>query len=137
LGDTFPYDAALFATGARPRRWTTIGSTTCDIKNALTLRDQLKAGVRSAVIGTGFIGLQVAACVKMWAAQWSCSKSLLSRSPASTETGAFVAKLHRRHGVDLGLNCSVRGIDNAVSALLANTAPGRSWTFHGRRSCRR
>jgi 3-phenylpropionate/trans-cinnamate dioxygenase ferredoxin reductase component len=120
-GDTLTYDAALLATGARPRTlpFAKMGDARIyylrDIKDALALREQLKPGVRLAVIGAGFIGLEVAATAR----QCGCSVVVLEVAShplarvAPVEIGEFVAELHRRSGVELRLNCSVRGIDNA------------------------
>ncbi len=133
-GDTLPYDAALLATGARPRTlaFAKIGDDNIyylrDIKDALALREQLKPGVRLMVIGAGFIGLEVAATAQ----QCGCTVTVLEVASqplariAPVEVGAFVAELHRRHGVALRLNCCVRGIDNSGQCCVIQTSDGES-----------
>ncbi len=133
-GDALPYDAALIATGARPKclPFAKIGNDRIyylrDIKDALLLREQLKPGVRLAVIGAGFIGLEVAATAQ----QRGCIVTVIEVASqplariAPIEIGAFVAEVHRRHGVALRLNSSARDIENIGEYCAIQTADGNT-----------
>jgi len=133
-GEALPYDAMLLTIGARPR---TLTIADCndrrifyvrDIKDALALRDQLKPGVRLAVIGAGFIGLEIAATAR----KRGCTVTVLELAAqplarvAPPQIGEYVAELHRRNGVDLQLNCSVDGISTAGQCCAIHTADGRT-----------
>jgi len=101
--------------GARPRRLPapTAGGDHIyylrDIEDALILRKRLVGGARLAVIGAGFIGLEVAAAAR----KRGCEVTLieLASQPlqrvAPPEVGAFFAALHRQKGVHLKLGVSV------------------------------
>ena len=63
------YDRLLIATGGRPRTLPIVSgydnvSVLRSLADARTLREALYAGVRLAVIGAGFIGLEVAATAR-------------------------------------------------------------------------
>ena len=66
-GTTVPYDKLLVATGARPRRLTIPGADIPGVHyfrtlaDCLALREAIQMGGRAAVIGAGFIGMEVAA----------------------------------------------------------------------------
>jgi len=131
-GGTVPYDAMLLATGARPKTLPFAKTDPRriyylrDINDALSLRDQLKSATRLAIIGAGFIGLEVAATAR----HCGCTVVVLELAShplaraTPPESGAFVADLHRRHGVDLKLNCSVHGIDSTGQFCAIQTGDG-------------
>ncbi|MGH9811335.1 MAG: NAD(P)/FAD-dependent oxidoreductase, partial [Terriglobia bacterium] len=101
-----PYDILLLTTGARARRL----SIPCpdganvhylrDIEDALILRRRLVSGARLAIIGAGFIGLEVAAAAR----KRGCEVTLieLAMQPlqrvAPPGIGSFFAALHQRKG---------------------------------------
>ncbi len=66
-GRSFHYDKLLITTGARARRLALPGSADSDIiylrgiDDTFSLRDRLKPGRKIAIIGAGFIGLEIAA----------------------------------------------------------------------------
>ena len=64
-GRAIPYERLLIATGAQPRRLNVPGAEHAlylrSFADALALRRQLKPGARVAIIGGGFIGLELAA----------------------------------------------------------------------------
>jgi len=133
-GETIPYDSLLLTTGARPRKMPSAKADAQrvyylrDINDALSLRDQLKPGVRLAIIGAGFIGLEVAATAR----QCGCTVVVLELASqplaraVPPDIGAFVANLHQRQGVDLRLNCAVDGIDSARQCCAIYTNDGRT-----------
>lgn len=124
-GGTIPYDTLLLTTGARARRLPLPGGDgprvfyLRDIDDTLALRERLQAGVRLAVIGAGFIGLEVAATARKRGAD----VTVLELAPhplarvAAPELGEFLAALHRRKGVDLRTGVKVTAIADTGSAL--------------------
>lgn len=115
-GERLDYDKLLLATGAVPRRLGIPGA-----RAALYLRrredaDAIRAtfgpGRRLAIIGAGWIGLEVAAAAR--AADTDVVMVEAAAVPLlgvlGPRLGAVFADLHRDHGVDLRLGASVEEI---------------------------
>jgi NADPH-dependent 2,4-dienoyl-CoA reductase/sulfur reductase-like enzyme len=131
-GDTLPYDGLLLTTGARARKAPFIDPQdrsvfyVRDIDDALALRERLKPGMRLAVIGGGFIGLEIAATAR----KSGCTVTVveLAAQPLAravpADVGHRVADLHRRNGVDLRLGCSVQAINGTNGSRAIQTAGG-------------
>ncbi|MFF2331897.1 MULTISPECIES: NAD(P)/FAD-dependent oxidoreductase [unclassified Streptomyces] len=127
-GERLPYDAAIIATGLRPRRlpW---GEGVRNVHvlrsldDAVRLREALAAGPRVAVIGAGFLGAEIAATAReagLDVTLIDTNATPLERQ-VGPEVGALVAELHRDHGVRLVLGAGVAGLaekNGAVSAVL-------------------
>lgn len=124
-GGTIPYDALLLTTGARARRLRLPGGDgrrvfyLRDIADALALRELLVEGARLAVLGAGFIGLEVAATARKRGA----AVTVLELAPhplgrvAPPEIGDFLAGVHRGKGVDLRTGIQVTAIEDLGEAL--------------------
>jgi 3-phenylpropionate/trans-cinnamate dioxygenase ferredoxin reductase component len=127
-GERLDYDRLVIATGARARRIPLPG---LDLNGVMELRtaadaDRLKAalrpGVRLAVVGGGYIGLEAAASARALGAEAvviELQPRLLARV-AHADLSAFVHDDHRRHGVEFRLACSVQaleGEDGRVSGV--------------------
>jgi NADPH-dependent 2,4-dienoyl-CoA reductase/sulfur reductase-like enzyme len=86
--------------------------------DALALRDDLRGASQAAVIGAGFIGLEVAASAR----QLGASVTVVEVLPVPLELaigaqmGALMAELHRRHDVDLRLGVGVEAVVGARRA---------------------
>ncbi|MCC7286747.1 MAG: FAD-dependent oxidoreductase [Burkholderiaceae bacterium] len=113
-GTAIPYDLLIIATGARPRRLPAIAVTTeprylRTINDAFGLREQLTAGRRLAVVGAGFIGLELAASASALGVRVTvveAAKRPLERLlPA--RFAQWLAALHARNGVELLTDQSV------------------------------
>jgi 3-phenylpropionate/trans-cinnamate dioxygenase ferredoxin reductase component len=129
-GTILPYDALLLTTGARARRLPSIDRADSrvfyvrDINDSLALRARLQPGIRLAVIGAGFIGLEVAATAR----KAGCSVTVIEVADkplarvAPPEIGTYVADLHRRNGVDLHLKSTVRGFDSTAACCMLQMA---------------
>jgi 3-phenylpropionate/trans-cinnamate dioxygenase ferredoxin reductase component len=131
-GTTIPYDALLLTTGARPRRLRIPGGEgprvfyLRDIDAALALRERLELGVRIAVIGAGFIGLEVAATARKRGAEVTVlelAPQVLARV-TPPEIAQYVADLHRRNGVQVTMGVAVTAIEDHGSELAIVTASG-------------
>ena len=124
-GETLAYDALLLTTGARARKLPLPGGDgqrvfyLRDIDDSLALRGKLTEGVRIAVIGAGFIGLEVAATARKRGAQVTVLE--LAPQPlarvAAPELGAYLATLHRAKGVDLRTGVKVTAIEDTGNEL--------------------
>jgi 3-phenylpropionate/trans-cinnamate dioxygenase ferredoxin reductase component len=108
------YDKLLIATGARARKLTLPGSTGPNIHylrrldDAKALREAIVPGVRLAIIGGGYIGLEVAATAVLAGARVRVlerEERVLARV-TTPPISRFFAEAHRARGVDI--RCGVR-----------------------------
>jgi 3-phenylpropionate/trans-cinnamate dioxygenase ferredoxin reductase component len=114
------YDRLLIATGARPRRLPVL----CDAgalrpgvhelrtaADARRLRAALRPGARLAVVGAGFVGLEVAATARALGVEVTVVEAAAAPLAAivGRRVGAWFARLHRDHGVELALGAPVAG----------------------------
>ena len=118
-GSTIAYDTLILATGARAIALPIPGS---DLKGVMFLRtaadaEELKAtigpGKRLAVVGGGYIGLEVAASGRALGADavvLEKEERVLARVAAKPLSDFFTA-YHRKHGVEFDLGCSVVGFE--------------------------
>ncbi|GAA4583240.1 FAD-dependent oxidoreductase [Planotetraspora phitsanulokensis] len=117
-GERLGYDKLLLATGASPRRLTVPGA---DLDGVLYLRtvgdserirDTLATASRIAIVGAGWIGLEVAAAAR--AAGVRVSVLEVESQPLLRVLGPRIASvfadLHRDHDVDLRLGARVAEI---------------------------
>ena len=133
-GDRIDYDKLLLATGSRVRRLDCPGAdlagihTLRTIEDSLAIRDTLKPDARLAVVGGGYIGLEVAAA----AALAGCTVTVLEAAErpmvrtVSAPISAHFQELHTRHGVTFQLTAKVTGFegDGQVAAVtVADGAP--------------
>lgn len=117
-GTTVHYDKLLLATGSAPRRPPIPGVTADGVyylrsyQDAELLDSVLTEGSSLAVLGAGWIGLEVAAAARQRGVAVTVVEA--ARQPlvaALGETvGELFAALHREHGVDLRLNTQVEEI---------------------------
>lgn len=124
-----PYEQLLLATGSTPRP-ITMGHeaggflTLRTREDSDALRQAFQPGVRVAIVGAGWIGLEVAAAARQAGAEvtvFGRSAQPLERV-LGPELGAVFADLHRAHGVDLRLGAEptpddLTGFDVRVAAI--------------------
>jgi len=118
-GSRLGYDRLVLATGARPRALPVPGSRLNGIlplrtdADADTLRKALTGCRRLAVIGGGFIGLEVAAAARKLDVETTVVESLprtMARA-LSAEMSAHLTRVHRDHGATVLLGRLVTAFD--------------------------
>ncbi|MEN3536879.1 FAD-dependent oxidoreductase [Microbispora sp. ZYX-F-249] len=117
-GGAIEYDKLLLATGARPRRPPIPGARAPHVRylrrieDCESLRDVLGSVSRMAVIGAGWIGLEVTAAARRAGVAVTVLEA--ARLPLlrvlGPEAAQVFAGLHRDHGVDLRLGVTVSEI---------------------------
>ncbi|WP_006243615.1 NAD(P)/FAD-dependent oxidoreductase [Mycolicibacterium tusciae] len=114
-GTAVTYDKLLLATGSTPRR-PPIPGADCDgvhylrtIDDAKTLTSLLTEGASLAIVGAGWIGLEVAAGARERGASVTVVEAaeVPLMAALGREAGEVFAAMHRDHGVDLRLNTTV------------------------------
>ena len=116
-GDTVSYEKLLLTTGGRPRALPLPGSDLDGVfllrhaEDARGLAARLQSGVSLAVIGGGFIGLEVAASAR----QRGCAVTVIEAAPRilgralPPEAAAAMADLHREQGVEILTDRGIEG----------------------------
>ena len=117
LGDgrQLSYGALLLATGAEPRRLPVAGADLPHVHYLRSLEDSraiiasLENVTRAAVIGAGFIGLEVASSLRHRDVEVTviAPETVPLARAIGENLGTFVEQLHRDHGVDFRLGRSV------------------------------
>ncbi len=134
-GDRLGYDQLVLATGSQPRRLPTPELDDAHRERVLYLRTLddserlkgwLRAGVRLAVVGGGWIGLEVAAAARGAGAEVTVIEMdpLPLQRVLGPKVAAAFARVHREHGVDLRTEVSVKGIEAAGDGLRVLLADG-------------
>jgi 3-phenylpropionate/trans-cinnamate dioxygenase ferredoxin reductase component len=118
--ETLTYDKLLLATGAQPRHLPLADDSGAHavylrtIADSQRLLESLKPGTRIAIIGAGWIGLEVAAAAREAGAEVTVLESLdqpLLRV-LGPEVATVFADMHREHGVDLRTGVNVTAISS-------------------------
>lgn len=117
-GTTVGYDKLLLATGSASRRPPIPGSDAAGvhylrtIDDAATLSAALNPGATLAIVGAGWIGMEVAAGARGRDVNVTVVEAahLPLQAALGAEVGEVFAQLHREHGVDLRLDQSVEEI---------------------------
>lgn len=122
-------DAVLFATGGRPRRLPVPGPRPelvhylRTLDDARRLHDALASGCRLGVIGSGFVGLEIAAT----AVGLGASVTVLEAAPmplgtvVGSRVGAEIVRLHRGNGVELLTGVAVNGVRTDADGVVVST----------------
>ncbi len=136
-GAVIPYDFAILATGARNRILTINGAervlylrTKCD---ADAVRQRLGEVESVAVIGGGFIGLEIAAAARSLGKRVTVLEAalrLMSRA-ASPLVSDFFRDLHRAEGVEVLLNAAIAEIEPDAVHLADGTRVPAQAVFAG------
>ncbi len=128
-GRTLAYDKLLLATGTRVRRLACPGAELPgvhylrDIADVDGLQDGFKAGIRLAIVGGGYIGLEVAAVGAkrgLDVTVFEAADRLMARAVSQPVSDFYVAE-HTRSGVKLNLNTGVEHFEgnDKIEAVVA------------------
>ncbi|WP_301847940.1 NAD(P)/FAD-dependent oxidoreductase [Rhodococcus pyridinivorans] len=131
-GGEIAADAIVLATGGRPRTLTATGSRpdlvhylrTLDDATALAAR--LTPGSSLAIVGGGFIGLEIAATAR----SLGVTVTVLEQSEhllggiLGEQVGRHCAELHRRNGVDLRTGTGVASVTTSDHGVRIETTTG-------------
>lgn len=117
-GVTVSFSSLVLATGSRPARPPIEGADASGVHYLRTVDDaesllaELTEGTRFAIIGAGWIGLEVAAGARARGAEVTVVEAADKPLSAALgpELGAVFGGLHREHGVDLRLGATVDAI---------------------------
>jgi 3-phenylpropionate/trans-cinnamate dioxygenase ferredoxin reductase subunit len=132
-GERIPFDRALIATGASPRRLEVDGAALIgvhylrDLDDSDAIAARLDAGGHVAVIGAGWIGAEVAASAR----QKGLDVTLIEHTDVplervlGREVGAIYADIHRDHGVELLTGQAVEAFDGGDRVEAVRLADGR------------
>jgi 3-phenylpropionate/trans-cinnamate dioxygenase ferredoxin reductase component len=132
-GSNISYDRLLIATGARVRKLPIPGAELPGvyylrgIDDSDSLRRHFVPGVRLAVVGGGYIGLEVAAVARkhgLHVTVIEAADRLMVRS-ASPQISAFYKELHEGHGVDIRLNATATAYEGDAGVEAVATSTGR------------
>ena len=125
-GETLAYDRLLLATGSSPRRFRLAeesGTPTAylrSIEDSDRLKVAFAAGAKIAVVGAGWIGLEVTAAAR----EAGCEVTVYEQAELpllgvlGPEVAQVFADLHRAHGVDLRLGAPVTADDLRAADLV-------------------
>jgi len=134
-GRRYRYDALVLATGSLVRE---LPQLPLGMRRVHYLRTEADARALAAalrqckhlvVVGGGLIGLEAAAS----AAELSVRTTVLEVAPrilarvCDEETGAFVAKEHRRHGVEIRTGTTIASVQAADDGITMTTAVDESF----------
>ncbi len=117
-GDEYPYGQLLLATGADSRHLDLPGTDLPGVMmlrrlgDAQVLKEALATGGRLAVVGAGWIGLEVASSARQ--AGMEVTVVAPNNTPLENvmgeKIGAHFAEVHRSNGVELRMGTQVKGI---------------------------
>ncbi len=122
-GRRLGYDVLVLATGAKPRKLNAPGAEAAlllrNFEDSLALRARFTPGRNIAIIGGGFIGLELAAS----AIALGCKVSVIEAAPrilgrgVPAEIAALVEKRHREAGVSFFIGAGIASMDGRGVAL--------------------
>ncbi|MER9949135.1 FAD-dependent oxidoreductase [Mesorhizobium sp. M0047] len=131
-GSVLPYDKLLLATGSTPRKLPMpgLGSRCVYLRtfaDALAIRAHLKAGNRIAIIGGGFIGLELAAAARKLAASVTVIEAqpriLMRGVPA--EIAEIIHEAHVAEGVKILCGTGIASIADDGNEVRITVADGQ------------
>jgi 3-phenylpropionate/trans-cinnamate dioxygenase ferredoxin reductase subunit len=132
-GTTLAYDRLLLTTGARIRKVPVPGADLPGvyylrgIEDVDALRPQFRNGARLAVVGGGYIGLEVAAVAVKSGLQVSVVEAadrVMVRA-ASLQLSSFYEAEHRAHGVAFQLGSTAEAFEGTAQVHAVKTNTGR------------
>jgi len=132
-GTKLSYDRLLLATGARVRQLPVPGAALAGvyylrgIADVDALRQHFQPGTRLAIVGGGYIGLEVAAVAVKHGLKVTvieAANRVMVRA-ASPQISAFYEKIHRANGVEFALGAMAERFEGDARAQGVSTNLGR------------
>ena len=132
-GESLAYDKLLLATGSSPRRLSLPGADLDGVRYLRTLPDSDRlladlagGGRRIVIVGAGWIGLEVAAAARTYGNMVAVVEPQPTPLHAALgpEMGAYFARLHQRHDVDLRTGTGVAEFRGTGSVAAVVTDSG-------------
>jgi 3-phenylpropionate/trans-cinnamate dioxygenase ferredoxin reductase subunit len=130
-GRVLRYDKLVLATGARPRRLGLPGAERAlmlrTFEDSAALRERFCRGARVAIIGGGFIGLELAASARAL----GCVVQVVEAAPrvlqraTPPEISTIIAERHQREGVEIFTGVGVTGFVREGASEIVALADGR------------
>lgn len=127
-GETHDYDGLVIATGSRPRRLDVAGADLAGIHylrgidDVDSIRNDMSERARIAIVGAGYIGLEVAAVARQCGMEVTVieMESRVMSRVVSPELSAFYQQVHADHGVRILLSTGVTGFsgDDRVDGVV-------------------
>ncbi len=119
-GSSVAYDKLILATGGEARRLSVPGGDgprvhyLRTLDESLAIRAALAPGRRLAVVGGGWIGLEVAATARKGGAEVTVLETVdrLCARAVPSSVSAFLHGLHERNGVAIRTSCGVKAIED-------------------------
>ncbi|MBB3610423.1 FAD-dependent oxidoreductase [Rhizobium sp. BK602] len=133
-GQVLGYDKLLLATGASARPFPGSAGVGGNIRvlrthaDASALRSALRPGRHIAIIGGGFIGLELAATARKLGADVTLVEGLprILKRGVPEEIAAIVAQRHRDEGVDIRCNVRIAGIEDRAEGAAIHLSGGEA-----------
>jgi 3-phenylpropionate/trans-cinnamate dioxygenase ferredoxin reductase component len=126
-GSVISFDKLLLATGSKPRKLEVPGAELAGVlylrtfNDADAIREVAKAGARAVVVGSGWIGSEVAASLRQLDVEVTVIDpvALPNERIFGSEIGEFYRDVHVQHGVDMRLGQEVKALvgDDHVRAV--------------------
>jgi NAD(P)H-nitrite reductase large subunit len=131
-GEQFHYDACVLATGSEPVRIPVPGADDPEIlvmrtvENSARLRARVGKGDRAVVVGSGFIGCEVAASLALRGADVTLVslEELPQEERLGEEVGGRIRGWLEDYGVDLRLGTALEGIERRDGGYSVATEDG-------------
>lgn len=131
-GDQLNYSKLVLAVGARPLQLGVPGANLDNVHYLRTVADvdrirtRAVKSKRAIVIGGGYIGLEVAASLRMLGIEVTVLEAMdrILQRVTSVQVSEFFAGLHREEGVDIRVRARVSAVHETESGLSAELESG-------------
>jgi apoptosis-inducing factor 3 len=125
-GGVHPFDSLLLATGAEPVELAVSGAAPGQVRTLRSFDDSraIAAAEHALVIGSSFIGLEVAASLvgRGIEVHVVAPEAVPMQRVLGPELGQFVRRLHEAHGVVFHLGTTVKQVEGRLITLADGTA---------------
>ncbi|WP_049736315.1 NAD(P)/FAD-dependent oxidoreductase [Rhizobium ecuadorense] len=131
-GTTLSYDRLLLATGAAARSFPGVPDGTTFIRSlrthhdATALRETMRPGKHIAIIGGGFIGLELAATARLLGAEVTVIEGLerVLKRGVPEEIAHLLTERHRAEGVDIRCSVSIAALSEEGGKAVIRLSAG-------------